>query len=69
MQTLEDQKIEQLEAEFPPFQVWVDLRPRDDGREHWHARLPGWNGGRAISAMDDRDMRDKLIIWCRQNEG
>ena len=55
-----------LETEFPPFQVWTDLRSRDDGGQHWHARQPGWTPEQIISAWDADDMRDRLIIWQRR---
>ena len=50
-----------------PFQVWTDFRPRDDGSNHWHARLPNWKADQIISARDAEDMRDRLIVYRREH--
>ncbi|MGH3121090.1 MAG: hypothetical protein ACRDND_08660 [Streptosporangiaceae bacterium] len=42
-------------------QVWTDLRTREDGAEHWHARQPGWTLWQTISGRDRDHLRDKLI--------
>lgn len=60
MRTMQDEQAEALAAEFPPFSVWVDMRPQDDGQPHWHARCPGWDPWHSIHAYDVDGMRAKL---------
>ena len=55
-----------LMEEFPPFQVWIDFRPMEDGDKHWHARQPDWKPADILSAYDGDGMRRELIIWTRQ---